>query len=1449
MKSWARHFLLGLLLATAIPSAGLQAAQSAEQILLDKASYWRLRDRPDLAVEALQKLLSINPNQPDGLYQYGIIQVQQGKIEEAKGYLARLQKAAPGSPRATELENAIRAGQVSPSELTEARRLAQSGQFSQAAQKYQQTFKGAPPPTFGIEYYMTLAGTQQGWDEAHKGLEALVQNSPNDSKAKLALAEVETYHPETRARGMRSLAQLSDDPIAGGAAAQAWKKSTAWLGGSAEDRQAFNQYLAKFPQDTEVRQHMVDAEKPGAPTGPTTSPGYSDLNRGNLAAAERQFAAQLQAHPDDADALAGLGLVRLRQQRFGEARDLLGRAMRAAPARRGQWATAYDSAELWGAINEGKAAAAAGNNARAETAYRRVLAGHPDNATAIVGLYTALIAQGKTAEAQGLAEKIATLAPSQLAGLNRARSDLLRAEAKNLDAAGNFAAAQAKYQEAIAVDPNNAWARLDNARLLVRQGDSAQAFAMVDPAASGNTVDSVEAAATFYSEQNRVAEALALLDRIPAGSRTPAITAFRESIFVTAEIARAKQLARSGNRLAARNALIALNSRAPTSAEKTALVAGALTDIGDTQDALQLARPTAAASKKAVLDYAGLLFRAGRDAEAVAYLTQAEGSGRITAADRHELEHIKIDIATRRADQLRDHGDLAGAWDQISALLLAYPNDPTLLLSAGRIYAAAGQTSIAMRFVDAAFQQAPGDLGVIRGAIGGAIVAGDFDRARAYLAQGMRVFPNNPRLYYMEAEIARASGDNGTAVYALQIARQLDNPRAGAFEQLPPLPSHVPGTAAPPPPPPSSLPPNPFRRVQADQPRPPVMLAAATGISATDAVDAPLPSNVPLQESAVSADSDDLIVPPHASERPRRPPVAPATDAVPRPAQRAAALPSAQGADSLAGAGGGDDVSTTSTAQPRRLAQYQSLPAPTQGYQQPYYGQQPASYPQQPTFYGQQPAGYTQQPAYYGQQPAYYGQQPANYTQQPTYSSQRPGYYPQQPGYYGQQPVATMQPMQPLPPPPIPGYQPPIYGQPAAPVPQDSLESDIDRSMAAIAAEAGPTMQGGLAFRARAGEAGLSQLTEIGVPIEGTFSPFYTGTVRLQAIPTFLDAGKPALTAVTRFGNEPVLGLNPNNNFGNIPLPGSQTANGVSLNLAYAYQFFEGEIGTTPLGFRVENLVGRLALVWPPPAPVTTALSAIPLAPTSVSQPVHLVAEAVRKPITDSLLSYAGTKDPVTGLVWGGVVKTGGDLLLSYDDGDVGAYIGGGGWSIEGKSVLSNSEFEGLLGAYVRPYRVGSNAFKIGINLSYNEYDRNLSYFTFGQGGYFSPQSYLNVSVPVEYSGRSGRYTYLIGGALGVQTFNEHRSPYLPTEPGAQAALQNTFGNLAFYPSRNVTGISFNGKGQVEYQLNNGFVIGGLATIDNAQNYTEGIAKVYLRKSFGAPPSAALLPYTLPGSL
>ena len=112
MKLWARQLALGLLLTAAIPPAAVRAADSAEQILLDKANYWRLKDRPDLARDALDKLLSVNPMQADALYAYGVLELQQGDVAVARGYLGRLRQAAPTDPRVAALDSAIGGGRV-----------------------------------------------------------------------------------------------------------------------------------------------------------------------------------------------------------------------------------------------------------------------------------------------------------------------------------------------------------------------------------------------------------------------------------------------------------------------------------------------------------------------------------------------------------------------------------------------------------------------------------------------------------------------------------------------------------------------------------------------------------------------------------------------------------------------------------------------------------------------------------------------------------------------------------------------------------------------------------------------------------------------------------------------------------------------------------------------------------------------------------------------------------------------------------------------------------------------------------------------------------------------------------------------------------------------------------------------------------------------------------------
>ncbi|MBV8890237.1 MAG: BCSC C-terminal domain-containing protein [Alphaproteobacteria bacterium] len=1306
MKPWARELALGLLLSAAIPSLAATAADPAEQILLDKANFWRLKDRPDLAVDALNQLLTVNPNQPDALYQYGMIEAQRGNVAAAQRYLARLRVVAPSSPHLGELESAVRAGQVNAGDINEARRLAQTGQFAQATQKYQQSFRGPPPGGYGLEYYQTLAGTPQGWDEARRGLERLVQTSPNDPKLRLALAQVLTYRDTTRFEGIQALARLSRDPAVGAQAAQSWRQALMWLGGGPRDRQLYDEYLAQYPQDMQIRQHMADMARGGGGATAAPAPTYP--------------------RPPRPAAASGGAPVRYRV---------------AAPSA----APPPASGEFYG-----------------EPAYSEPSYGGAS--------YSAPSYGGQAYGAQAYGEQ-AYGEPVAAGARGGGRAEALRTDAKNLEARGDAAQAMTRYQRAIATDPRDPWVRLDFARFLARQGEPDQAYAIVDPSASGNTPDSWHAAALFDSEQNRYPEALAKLERIPPGSRTPAIEASRQRIQLRVQIARAEQLARSGNRAAARNMLLQLYSQPPMTEEKARLIAESLGDIGDVDQALQIDRevvarggPTAVPAR---IDYAALLVRAHRYAEAAAIVTQLEAGGRLNRADIAGLERLKSDIAAARADDLRRRGDVAGAYDQVSGLLAAYPHNPNLLMVTGRIYAAAGQNAEAMSFFDAAYRERPDDVEVIRGAVGGAIQAGDFPRARAYLAHGMELYPNSPRLYFLEAELARADGDTGTAMRALQIARALDLQHGGDGGAAPGASSGTPG----------ALPPNPFRSSDAGPTAAPAV--AARGSAGTAGIGASGVGAAPSVElAAIPADSDDLTVPPHLGERPGR------DDGNVR-AAFSGATPDLSAGRRVAQA----QAAAMAMAAPESVDPGQSVPAPQSAPTQTQLAQ-----------------------------------------------------------------------LEPLPPPPIQGSVGPGFARPnIAPAPQDSLELDIQRSMAAIQAENNPTVEGGLSFRARSGETGLSRLTDVAVPVDGSFSPFYAGTLRLAATPEFLTAGTPSAGSLPRFGSDPLLlaAYGPN---AVLTPAGDQSPSGVALSAGYAYRNFSGEIGTSPLGFPVENLVGRLAFAWPGPAGNQASIvysnqynpgvpPRIALAPTGSATPFQVRVEASRQPITDSVLSYAGTKDPLSGVTWGGVVRTGGDALVSYDNGPLGVYIGGGGGAIDGKDVESNSEFGGFVGGFIRPYRSATDAFKVGVNLTYFTYDKNLRFFTLGQGGYFSPQNYLNFSIPLEYSGRSGRLTYLAAGSIGIQNFSEHQTPFFPTNAADQAALEAALGPGAFYSSRSVTGPSFGLKGQIEYELNNGFSVGGLASVDNAENYTEGIAKVYLRKTFGLSSPTGVLPYTRPGSL
>lgn len=462
---------------------------------------------------------------------------------------------------------------------------------------------------------------------------------------------------------------------------------------------------------------------------------------------------------------------------------------------------------------------------------------------------------------------------------------------------------------------------------------------------------------------------------------------------------------------------------------------------------------------------------------------------------------------------------------------------------------------------------------------------------------------------------------------------------------------------------------------------------------------------------------------------------------------------------------------------------------------------------------------------------------------------------------------------------------------------QNRTLRQIDSMMEQLEEKTGTWLQGGVEVRSRDGESGTSKLTEVKAPLTWSSSPFGESRFEFTATPVTLSAGSASGDAWRRYGSNPLsnavsniaataaseqqaiaamteaqqtayfasnpgaqflstLGtidaatLNPTTSTGieNLARLGnydsgqvasylaasslkpdvneagdsstdSQKANGVELSMALSGDQYRVDIGSTPLGQDLNTLVGGVK--WSPK--LTNYLSLI------------LIGE--RRALTDSLLSYVGAKDSYSGKRWGQVTKNGGTLQLSYDDGDAGFYIGGGGYSYLGENVASNTSVNANAGVYLRPFHDDYSQLQTGLSMSFMDYSKNLSQFTFGQGGYFSPQNYVSVSLPVDLTQKYDSWTLKVGGSVGYQSYSQDSSDYFPTQSGWQQQLEtavaNGFAKEAQYQATSENGLGYTVRAGADYKVNKQMSIGGQVGYDTFGDYNESTAGLWFRYMLG----------------
>ncbi|MEI2414857.1 cellulose synthase subunit BcsC-related outer membrane protein [Orrella sp. JC864] len=1369
-----RNTLAAGLLAAAMHQAGWAQAD-AHKALVEQGRYWQAQGNAERASQAWQKLLLLDPAQPEALYGMGVAALKRNDAAGAQGYLSRLRGLAPQGVYTLRLEQDILlAGGPARAELEAARQLAEQAsiendpaKLAQAIRRYDQALGGKPPQgELALEYYRYLGYAENGQPAAVQGLRRLAAQRPDDAGVQLALAQHMVRSEAQRAEGIRLLERLSRRQDVGGAAAEIWRQALTWLGPPRpEEKPLFQAYLQAYPGDTAIREQMQQVRPAGtggaAAQDPLLARAFKALDAGDLPAAERDFLAKLKQSPEHADALGGLGVVRMQQNDPRQAQALLERAVARAGAR-GNWRRALDSARYWTQVNGGVAALDAGDPAGArrhleqalkldartpaahnamarlrletgdaagaEKQYRAVLASHPGDEDALNGLVGVLAQTGRAEQAMQLIGRLTPAQRAKLADPARLRAAVAAGRARTAEQRGDLEGARAALQAALRDDADNPWIRYDLARLYLRAGAPGQARAVVDGllATHPDMPDALYASALIAAETGDAARAEADLARIPANRRTPGMTAMARQLQLRAQAQHAAQLARGGKPQQARALLAQLEPAAGRDPALVSAVAAAYAEAGDTQRGLAMMRglvqdPAAPPGPDVLLPYGGLLLRAGEDAQAAEVLRQVQARP-LAGEQRRQLDELNKLRTVRQADRLRERGDLVAAYDTLAPVLARQPEDSLALAALARMYADSGDSAKALAYFKQLTEKDPQNAELQMSLAMTANQAGDARSAERAAEQAVALAPHDPQILANAARLYRSRGRLARAETLFAAA------------------------------------------VRAQAEREPAVQLAASAPAQASVYDNPF-VGLPGQRASATQPAQAVAQ--------AMPVVQPS-----QPVQAAPAVPASL------------RPGTALALAPLPLA---PQPAPAQ----PAPGAPPAA-----------PA--PSQPA-----PSQPGQL-ARLTPYP--DSRRTGPGPAAPAL------------------------PPERADPqrmAAGTPQRT-QPDLRAELQQVRAERAPDIRAGAFVRSNNGSAGTSKLTAIEAPVEVRL-PLGDGKLVLNATPVRLDAGKLGSDLDSRllFGGGPLAALGDGPEAAdNGRTVGRQRDSGTGFSVAYERRDLKADIGTTPLGLEKSNVVGGVALNSMFPG----------------SRHYWYGVDVSRRAVTDSLLSFGGTRDPRTGQRWGAVTATGAQVQLGADYGTHGVYASGSWHSLKGSQTKSNQRTEVAAGVYRHLVRKDNEMLTAGLHASGTFYDNNQRFYTYGHGGYFSPQSMYYLGVPVTWAKRDERYTYKVQASVGVQHFKEDDADFFPTSSRMQGQAQGrmaaaqaaglTGNGRARHAGQSQTSVGYSLQAAAEYQVAPKWFVGAGAGLDNAKDYRQWNGGVYLRYSFQPQTDRMALPLT-----
>jgi cellulose synthase operon protein C len=1476
-----------------IPLPRLAHAQSrTEQAAVEKARSLESRGLTDLAAQTWHQVLLSQPNNTEALTALAQAARRQGNDAEAARYVQRLRQINPNNPQIATIESTV-TSKVHDARRAQAEALAASRDYVGAMQIYRQLYGDNPPSDSALEYYETEAGTEAGRSHAIAGLRSLAKLHPGEERYQATLGRVLTYNPRTRAEGERILQQPPQNAEAQAALRQALQWDAQNPGSAGTIKRYLNLHpdaeLAQDLQQTQTRQK----QRPRGPAGNSTEQAaYAALAADDVSGAERGFRAVLERDPANARSLAGLGFVHMKQANFTQAVSDF-EAARRNGSKDPAVDTALDTAHFWLIMAEGAKAldgfqvdlaaqryrqaltmrpsspealaALAGTLVRARQSaeaaeiYARWVRVQPNSTQAWHGLFTAEVQAGQTREALELARRFPPDVDTTLA----ADPAYLLALAEAYRTVGDDATCQQILEQALNLPFPEGGRRMSPdlqmqyAAVLAANGHQEQAASLYDQVAAellaqqattpSNDLElqiagverqrnHLQAAATFYrrvlaSDPHRADAWKGLLSTLhQSGADAQALA---EAASIPSQTHR--ELSGDDDYLLTLSAIYSATGHPRWTIATLA----------------RLRARYAAQHQPAPIDVdiqsSWLLFSSGDEPDLYSTLMRLGGRDDLLDGQRRQVQSIWAAWSLRRAAQSTAAGNTRNAIKILNAARDALGGNPAVSSSLAGGYLTAGDAPAALAIYRSLDLTSAEDY---QGAVRAALAMKDLKLAESWLRQGLEIYRRDGGLLGLAAQFEQARGDNGRAREYWKaslavspdtgagdrLAHTLLTPVAGPRDKgrllsgdklasllgadadwasrtnvLPGEADTARGMFAEASDPYPDAPPVGRRgerlgdygpaigRAQANYDSPPAVGASSLQ-TATTATTSRL---TPVYPAIVTRRRRHLV---------RRNQV-PAPVPQPAPVAQTAPLRSTRTGAGLAVDSVVDEGRWHVAREALSVAGSQSDPMPlnvnlNRAGANPEFSQRELfnrdaggkltlryasavqeGAPQQP----QRAAPPQEIPREVPQAPREVPQAPREVPQAPREVPKGPREAPQTPGLTDQQLIDS--------------ELPPLRGNYVPSAPSQNANQEAREQIEAIDGGLSAWVGGTGAVRHRSGTAGYDKLTALEVPFEA--STRIGMNARLTGIisPVILDNGLADGTSALMLGTAAVGAK-----------PAQQYGDGVAEEVQLTAFNFAARVGQTPNGFLVNNITGGVR--WRPlGGPLTFVFS--------------------RDGSKETQLAYSGMRDPgsatatFAGNIWGGVMINAGDVQIAHGSALSGFYAGVGGQYITGRHVLINNRFHGNAGAYWRLLtRPNYGSLVLEADFFDMHYAHNIRYFTYGQGGYFSPQAYTLAAVPLTWAGHYGSALhYKVRGSVGVQAFHEDSEPFYPLDAKLQAAAGNPL-----EPILSTVGANYDLQGEIAYRVQDHWYIGGFVDASNTRDYLSQSGGFFVRYLFRPQP-------------